>query len=99
VLGYVTEVQRRHCRCACRAGKERQSSTGVYHLAWMYSDLGLNVIAADLDPQANLISIFLDDDWLEEIWTDHGHSQTIYAVFQPLLKGTGDVAAPIWKTS
>jgi cellulose biosynthesis protein BcsQ len=25
----------------------------VYHLAWMYRDLGLNVLAADLDPQAN----------------------------------------------
>jgi len=32
----------------------------VYHLAWMYSGLGLNVIAADLDPQANLTNIFLD---------------------------------------
>ncbi len=24
----------------------------VYHLAWMYSELGLRVLAADLDPQA-----------------------------------------------
>jgi Mrp family chromosome partitioning ATPase len=24
----------------------------VYHLAWMYSDLGFRVVAADLDPQA-----------------------------------------------
>ena len=30
----------------------------VYHLAWMYFDLGLRVIAADLDPQANLTSAF-----------------------------------------
>ncbi len=28
----------------------------VYHLAWMYADLGLHVVAADLDPQANLTS-------------------------------------------
>jgi chromosome partitioning protein len=26
----------------------------VYHLAWMYRDLGLRVLAADFDPQANL---------------------------------------------
>ena len=30
----------------------------VYHLAWMYADLGLRVMAADLDPQANLTSAF-----------------------------------------
>jgi cellulose biosynthesis protein BcsQ len=40
----------------------------VYHLAWMYRDLGLNVLAADLDPQANLTSAFLDEERLEEIW-------------------------------
>ena len=32
----------------------------VYHLAWMYADLGLSVLAADLDPQANLTTMFLD---------------------------------------
>ena len=66
----------------------------VYHLAWMYADLGLNVVAADLDPQANLTSMFLEDERLEAIWTDGGHKQTIYGAFQPLLEGTGDVAAP-----
>ena len=66
----------------------------VYHLAWMYADLGLNVVAADLDPQANLTSMFLDDERLEAIWTDDGHKRTIYGAFQPLLEGTGDVTAP-----
>ena len=33
----------------------------VYHLSWMYSDLGVPVIAADLDPQANLTAMFLDE--------------------------------------
>ncbi|MHC1595014.1 MAG: ParA family protein [Methanotrichaceae archaeon] len=31
----------------------------VYHLAWMYADLGLKVLVADLDPQANLTAAFL----------------------------------------
>lgn len=66
----------------------------VYHLAWMYADLGLNVVAADLDPQANLTSMFLEDERLEAIWADDDHNQTIYSAFQPLLDGTGDVAAP-----
>ena len=36
----------------------------VFHLAWMYADLGLRVLAADLDPQANLTSMFIDEDRL-----------------------------------
>ena len=66
----------------------------VYHLAWMYADLGLNVVAADLDPQANLTSMFVEDERLEALCTDDGHKQTIYGAFQPLLEGTGDVAVP-----
>ena len=66
----------------------------VYHLAWMYADLGLNVVAADLDPQANLTSMFLEDERLETLWTDGDHKRTLYGAFQPLLEGTGDVAVP-----
>ena len=33
----------------------------VYHLAWMLDELGQHVIAADLDPQANLTGMFLDE--------------------------------------
>ena len=40
----------------------------VYHLSWMYAELGYNVLAADLDPQANLTSMFLEDEDLETIW-------------------------------
>lgn len=39
----------------------------VYHLAWMYADLGKRVVAADLDPQANLTSAFLEVDTLERL--------------------------------
>jgi cellulose biosynthesis protein BcsQ len=40
----------------------------VYHLAWMYQDLGLEVVVADLDPQAKLTAAFLKEDDLEERW-------------------------------
>lgn len=66
----------------------------VYHLAWMYADLGVQVVAADLDPQANLTAMFVDDDRIEGLWPDDSHSRTIYGAIQPLLEGTGDVGAP-----
>ena len=66
----------------------------VYHLSWMYADLGYRVVAADLDPQANLTSAFLDDDRLEELWSDSNHAQTIYGSIGPLIQGTGDITSP-----
>lgn len=67
----------------------------VYHLACMYADLGVNVIAADFDPQANLTSMFLQDERLEELWGDEQDSRnTVYGAIRPLLEGTGDIAAP-----
>lgn len=66
----------------------------VYHLAWMYADLGLPIVAADLDPQANLTSMFVDDERLEALWPDGSHAKTIFGAIQPLLEGTGDIATP-----
>lgn len=63
----------------------------VYHLAWMYSDLGVPVLAADLDPQANLTAMFLDDERVEALWGDDGR-ETIHGALRPLLDGTGDIA-------
>ena len=65
----------------------------VYHLSWMYADLGLNVLASDLDPQANLTASFLDDERLEEFWPDGEHSKTIYGSIEPILRGVGDIVA------
>jgi chromosome partitioning protein len=68
----------------------------VYHLAWMYFDLGLKVIAADLDPQANLTSAFLDEERLEEILEGSSADSynTVFRCVKPLLSGTGDIATP-----
>lgn len=66
----------------------------VYHLAWMYRDLGLNVLAADFDPQANLTSAFLDEDRLEEIWLASDQANTVFRCFQPLIREIGDIADP-----
>ena len=66
----------------------------VYHLAWMYAELGLSVVAADFDPQANLTAAFLDEDRLEEVWSDHDRSRTVFGCVQPMVKGTGDIGQP-----
>src|SRR6266704_1595441 len=73
-----------------RVGK----TTLVYHLAWMFADMGHDVIAADLDPQSNLTSMFLDEDRLEELWPDGEHANTIHGVIEPILRGIGDIQAP-----
>ena len=67
----------------------------VYHLAWMYANLDYNVVVADLDPQANLTSMFLEDEELEHLWADDGTGGTIYSSLRPLLEGTGDVTRPV----
>lgn len=66
----------------------------VYHLAWMLSDIDYQVLACDLDPQANLTSMFINEDRLEILWPDNGPRRTIYNAFQPLLDGTGDIKQP-----
>ena len=69
-------------------------SSHVYHLACMFADLGETVLAADLDPQANLTAAFLDEERLEELWPDEGeHPQTVSGAIRPLLRGTGDIVA------
>lgn len=66
----------------------------VYHLAWMYRDLGLRVLAADYDPQANLTSMFIDEDRLEELWPEGNRDNTVFGAIRPLLRGEGDIKNP-----
>jgi chromosome partitioning protein len=67
----------------------------VYHLAWMFADRGVPVLAADLDPQANLTAMFLNEERLEEIWPeDEEHRATIFGAVRPILRGIGDIARP-----
>lgn len=68
----------------------------VFHLAWMFSEMGRSVIAIDLDPQANLTSAFLDEDDLEGLWEPPLATQangTIYQCLKPLTE-VGDILEP-----
>lgn len=71
----------------------------VYHVAWMMAEQGRQVVAADLDPQANLTASFLDEEQLESLWPmqqdGHGGSRrTIFGSLAPLIRGVGDIAEP-----
>lgn len=66
----------------------------VYHLAWMFRDMGHDVLAADLDPQSNLTSIFLDDAEVEKLWSDGKHKDTILGSVDPLIESLGDIEDP-----
>ena len=69
----------------------------VFHLAWMFAEIGKRVVAIDLDPQANLTSAFLAEDVLEELWDPLGETPpgcTIYECIRPLTK-VGDIREPV----
>jgi len=66
----------------------------AYHLAWMFAELGLRTVVADLDPQANLTAMFLGEERLEELWPDGEHPETVYGCVTPIVRGLGDIADP-----
>jgi chromosome partitioning protein len=69
----------------------------VFHLAWMFSEMGRRVVAIDLDPQANLTSAFLPEETLEELWDPQvppRDGTTIFRCVQPLTK-VGDILRPV----
>src|SRR5258706_11506379 len=66
----------------------------VYHLSWMFTEIGKRVVALDLDPQANLTAAFLEEDQLEALWETQTGPTTIYRAIQPLTK-VGDLLEPL----
>lgn len=66
-------------------------TTLVYHFTYMLAELGYKCLAVDLDPQANLTSMFLPDDKLNEIYENEASRPTILEAIKPLDKGLGDI--------
>jgi chromosome partitioning protein len=70
-------------------------TTLVQHLAHMYAYLGIRVLVADLDPQANLTSVLLDEDTLVNLWDidrqPSPEAVTIYDAVRPQIERTGDI--------
>ncbi|MDT3396212.1 AAA family ATPase [Streptomyces sp. B1866] len=65
-------------------------TTLAYHLAHMFHRLGLRVLAVDLDPQANLTSMCLEQTEIEELWGS-SFELTEQGMAQQYLFGTGRV--------
>jgi chromosome partitioning protein len=68
----------------------------IYHLASMMSDIGHRVLACDLDPQANLTAMFLEEGRLEAIYTgdcSSSSASTIFRCVKPLMQ-VGDLQTP-----
>jgi chromosome partitioning protein len=66
----------------------------VYHLTWMFSELGKTIVAVDLDPQANLTAAFIDEEELAQLWGDEPTKPTtVYRCIKPLTN-VGDILAP-----
>jgi chromosome partitioning protein len=68
-------------------------TTLVYHLSHLLADLGEPVLAVDLDPQANLTSMFLDDSRLERLLSGE-RPATIFGAVGAAFEG-GDVLTPV----
>lgn len=69
-------------------------TTLVYHLSWMFAELRWHVLAADLDPQANLTSAFLDLSRQEQLFEDPNAATSVFNCLQPLIRGVGDIRTP-----
>ncbi|MPZ85628.1 MAG: AAA family ATPase [Actinophytocola sp.] len=65
----------------------------VYHLAWMLADLGHRVVAADLDPQANLTSAFLDEREIEDVWANGSDRATVWGSIRPFHEGESAIVS------
>jgi chromosome partitioning protein len=67
-------------------------TTLVYHFTYMLAELGHRCLAVDLDPQANLTSMFLPDEELERIYSQESNRETLLSGIKPLDRGIGDIA-------
>ena len=67
----------------------------VYHTACMMEEMGLRVLACDLDPQSNLTASFLNEEELESLWSSQSSEPTtIFRCVSPLVD-VGDAVPPI----
>ena len=66
-------------------------TTLVYHFTHMVAELGHKCLAVDLDPQANLTSMFLSEEELERIYSQETNRETLLSGIKPLDRGLGDV--------
>jgi len=71
-------------------------TTTLFNTAIELGRLGKRVLIVDLDAQANLTAISLQDEVLDDLYsaTSLPHANTVAGAFAPLVSGSGDVSAP-----
>ncbi len=62
----------------------------AYHLGFMFAELGLRVVFADFDPQANLSTMCLTEHQLEVLWGLKPRP-TLSGAIERLKRGVGDL--------
>ena len=67
-------------------------TTLAYHFANMLSLRGVKTLVLDLDPQANLTSMFLSEERIEPLLEEH--DGTVYRGIIPVISGQGPVESP-----
>jgi len=70
------------------------TSSLVYHLAWMYDDLGARTVVVDADPQADVTAALVDAEDREDIWSENERPETVYDCLRPILGGSTGTARP-----
>lgn len=65
----------------------------VYHVAWMLAERGISLLAVDLDPQANLTAMLLEEERIEELWGADPRP-TLHGAVSLQFPGTGDINPP-----
>ena len=73
------------------------TTTLVYQLASMFADLGVRVVAVDLDPQASLTAMSLPIDTLAAIESDEQSS--IYDVIAPVISADPPILPEIYEVA
>ena len=69
-------------------------TTMLFNTAVEMGVLDKRILMVDLDAQANLTAISLEDEKLEEIFAPDADALTVAHAFGPLVSGAGDVYAP-----
>jgi cellulose biosynthesis protein BcsQ len=62
----------------------------IYHLSWMFADLGQRVLMADLDPQSNLTAMCFKDEAIESMY-EAERPDTVFTAVEPVKRGIGDL--------
>lgn len=63
-------------------------TTLAIHIGYMLEKLGKRVLFVDLDPQCNLTAHIVDEDIIDQAWSDEGNS--VYKAVEPIVSGSGD---------